>query len=57
MDPAGAELHAEPFREEGPPVVNTANAWPNYYAGFLWLAVFIAFVAIKYPHGKRGGQE
>ncbi len=35
-------------------MVDTANAWPNYYAGFIWLAVFIVFIAGKYPHGKRG---
>lgn len=34
-------------------MVNMTNAWPNYYAGFLWLAVFIAFVIFKYPHGKE----
>ncbi|MCY0888755.1 MAG: hypothetical protein OWQ59_09905 [Alicyclobacillaceae bacterium] len=39
-------------------MVDYANAWPNYYVGFLWLAAFIGFVAFKYPHGKgKGGKK
>ena len=34
-------------------MVDYSNAWPNYYVGFLWLAVFIAFAVMKYPHGKK----
>jgi len=35
-------------------MVDMSNAWPNYYAGFLWLIVFIGFAILKYSHGKRG---
>lgn len=35
-------------------MINTANAWPNYYVGILWLVVFIGFVIAKYPHHKGG---
>ncbi len=34
-------------------MVDLANAWPNYYAGFLWLIVFAIFAVAKYPHGKE----
>ena len=35
-------------------MVDMANAWPNYYAGVLWLIAFIGFVLVKYPHSNRG---
>lgn len=35
-------------------MIDYANAWPNYYVGILWVIVFIAFVAAKYP-GHKGG--
>ena len=38
-------------------MVDVSNAWPNYYAGFLWLIVFLAFVAIRYPGHKGGSQR
>lgn len=38
-------------------MVNDSNAWPNYYAGYLWLAVFITFAVLKYPHRKKKGES
>ncbi len=38
-------------------MVDMANAWPNYYAGFLWLIAFIGFAILKYPHGNRGDHQ
>lgn len=38
-------------------MVDYANAWPNYYVGFLWLAVFIAFVIFPYPHRHNKGDH
>ncbi len=36
-------------------MVDTSNAWPNYYVGFLWLIVFFMFTVGQYPHeGKNG---
>ncbi len=38
-------------------MVNTANAWPNYYVGFLWLIVFVVFAVAKYPHHKGSDKK
>ena len=38
-------------------MVDLSNAWPNYYAGFLWLIVFLAFVLIKYPDYEGRSQS
>ncbi|MCI0182888.1 hypothetical protein MM817_02982 [Acidibacillus sp. S0AB] len=38
-------------------MVNFSNAWPNYYVGYLWLIVFMMFVAAKYPHHDRGDKK
>ncbi len=38
-------------------MVNTANAWPNYYVGVLWLVIFISFAIAKYPHHKGGDKK
>lgn len=38
-------------------MVNTANAWPNYYVGVLWLIAFIVFAIAKYPNHKGGDKK